>query len=119
MATKLSIAIGGLLFVVGAGAASASEPKAFVFSCEGKVDGDYAHPTRCDYFVACVAQAHAYEMPCPLDRDGKRLHWVQTSGPDPVTSQCDHPAVAGCDLTPEEGKSKASDKDDKDDADAS
>ncbi|MCU1640131.1 MAG: uncharacterized protein JWN03_406 [Nocardia sp.] len=68
----------------------------FHFDCSDKADGNYPHPTKCTHYVACVAHAHAYEMPCAMGHNGELLHYVQNSGPDPVTSRCDYPEVAGC-----------------------
>jgi hypothetical protein len=33
------------------------------------------------------------------DGDGVLLHYVQDSGPDPSTSRCGYPEVAGCDVS--------------------
>lgn len=83
----------GGIHVGGSGLVPASE---FQYDCSGKADGNYPHPTKCDHYVACVAGRHAYEMPCAMGHDGNRLHYVPNSGPDPVTSRCDYPEVAGC-----------------------
>ncbi|CAG7724605.1 unnamed protein product, partial [Allacma fusca] len=68
----------------------------FAYDCSEKEDGNYPHPTLCTHYVACVAKAYAYEMVCALNHDGKPLHYVASSGPDPRTSHCDYPEVAGC-----------------------
>ena len=34
------------------------------YSCAGKVDGNYPHPTDCTKFMSCVAQTYAYERQC-------------------------------------------------------
>jgi hypothetical protein len=68
----------------------------FQYDCSGKDDGNYPHPTKCTHYVACVARKHAYEMPCAMNHDGKPLHYVAWSGPNPRTSRCDYPQVAGC-----------------------
>ncbi|MET9492118.1 chitin binding peritrophin-A domain-containing protein [Nocardia sp. NPDC006630] len=68
----------------------------FEFDCSDKPDGNYPHPSKCTHYVACVAHEHAYEMPCAMGHNGELLHYVQNSGPDPATSRCDYPEVAGC-----------------------
>jgi len=35
------------------------------YSCAGKPDGNYIHPTDCTKFMSCVAQEYAYERACP------------------------------------------------------
>lgn len=72
------------------------------YDCSGKADGDYPHPTKCDHFIACVAQTHAYEMPCAMGGNGQRLHFVQNSGSAPETSRCDYPEVVQCEARSEE-----------------
>ncbi len=37
-------------------------------------------------------------MPCALDRDGCRLFYVQSSGPDQKTSRCDYRKNSGCSI---------------------
>ena len=64
--------------------------------CADKEDGNYAYPKSCTYYVACVAQLYVYPMIC-AEKNGCPLHYVARSGPDPTTSRCDYPEVAGCD----------------------
>ncbi|CAG7832453.1 unnamed protein product [Allacma fusca] len=66
----------------------------FTYDCSGKQDGNYPHPTKCTHFVACVGGQHAYEQVCALNHNGKPLHYVRNSGPDPRTSRCDYPETA-------------------------
>jgi hypothetical protein len=71
----------------------------FHFDCSNKEDGNYPDPKKCDHYIACVAHKHAYEMPCQQGHNGQRLHYVWNSGPNPATSRCDYPEVAGCFLS--------------------
>jgi hypothetical protein len=71
--------------------------------CSDKKDGNYPHPYSCTHYIACVAQTEAYDMICAQNHDGCPLHYVPWSGPNPVTSHCDYPEVAGCQVEcPEE-----------------
>ncbi len=38
-------------------------------------------------------------MVCADNLDGCPLHYVPNSGPDPATSRCDYPEVAGCEIS--------------------
>ena len=33
--------------------------------CNGRADGNYAHPSRCDQFISCVAKRIVYVRNCP------------------------------------------------------
>jgi len=96
MSCKLFLVVALVAASVVGLSAKAARSSDFEFDCSGLVDGNYPHPTLCTHYVACVAQAYAYEMPCAMNLDGSLLHYVQDSGPDPTTSRCDYPEVAGC-----------------------
>lgn len=42
----------------------APQGKADYYSCIGKPDGNYIHPTDCTKFISCVAGEYAYERNC-------------------------------------------------------
>ena len=55
--------------------------------CDDRADGQYAHPTRCDAFISCVARVNVYVMDCPAG-----LHY------DAANNRCEFPERANCNL---------------------
>jgi len=55
------------------------------YSCAGKEDGNYIHPTDCTKFMSCVAQTYAYERDCatchvhPTDCPNGKTHYDHPS----------------------------------------
>jgi len=55
------------------------------YSCAGKADGNYIHPSDCTKFMSCVAQTYAYERDCaschvnPTDCPNGKTHYDHPS----------------------------------------
>ncbi|MFD3720088.1 chitin binding peritrophin-A domain-containing protein [Streptomyces sp. NPDC058674] len=66
------------------------------YSCAGKPDGNYIHPSDCTKFMSCVAQEYAYERSCadchpnPDNCPNGRLHY------DAASDACLWSYEAGC-----------------------
>lgn len=66
------------------------------YSCAGKPDGNYIHPTDCTKFMSCVAQEYAYERDCapchpnPDNCPNGKLHY------DAASDACLWSYEAGC-----------------------
>ncbi|MFJ3818129.1 chitin binding peritrophin-A domain-containing protein [Streptomyces sp. NPDC090056] len=66
------------------------------YSCAGKPDGNYIHPTDCTKFISCVAQQYAYERDCaachpnPDNCPNGKLHY------DAASDACLWSYEAGC-----------------------
>ncbi|MCY0924047.1 carbohydrate-binding module family 14 protein [Streptomyces sp. H27-G5] len=75
-----SLALSGIAVLAAASAAGAQQPAAFQepvpFSCEGRADGNYPHPSNPTKFMACVAQEYAYEQSCFPSYQGEMTYYV-------------------------------------------
>ncbi|MCY0931829.1 carbohydrate-binding module family 14 protein [Streptomyces sp. H27-H1] len=75
-----SLALSGIAVLAAASAAGAQQPAALQapapFSCEGRADGNYPHPSNPTKFMSCVAQEYAYEQSCFPTYQGETTYYV-------------------------------------------